>query len=903
MFGISKKKHLDQKAVTIFHYEDYAADDVSEALVGRKGESLFKLKDMDVPVPAFFVVSPSVYKSFLLGAFDNKLAKLLEKVKSPDIKELERFIEEADFDDEFLEDLYKQYARVSGFTDTWVAVRSSVVYPKNDTVSFSSIFETELNVRGMDHLVESLKKIYISVFKNSVVLYAQKHRVDLTELQMAVVVQKMVQPEVSGVAYTIDPVTEDDTKMGIEAVFGLGDVISDGSVTPDQYQVNKSSLDILEKNISPQEWMKVRKPGKAEDGLQEYEKIQISKTWSHQQKLEDRNLREVAKISQIIEKKAKAAQNVEWVWESGNVWILQSKPLLKEEHTKPELDTVTTEETPFDVALDLVKEEKMKESASLSEVLGKRNVKEANQKIEEKAERVEKELSTLDKLSRSLKSIGGSKRVAELEKEVEAESQAQAKIDELKDSNTYDFLLTGIGSSQGQSIGEVIKVGEIIPDDLVITKDHILLISKYTDKAADLVMRSGGVLMDDGGLTSDASIIAREAGVPAVVGTGLATSLIKTGDVLKLDGNVGSVYKVVKSSDEVRERIDPSILAAAERAKLRAMKEAQKENSEVTKVRAEDTEKSKKDEVHNEEITPKERIATATKVLLTPEDPIDADRYRDVITIVDGICYIDLDEIFLADKRHPIAYVEDKKFKEYSKRIEQLLDDYTDALGSHEVVVSIGSATVSRFKSLVKGSSMESKDIAETSYGVSRLLANKKYLKKSLGIVKRVRNVYKSRNLSLAIHSPMTGEMMKELKKEISAMGLRRTGTFNIYAVIDNSAEVILTEDLLQAGLDGVIINTPRIARLMQGLDMYDPKAKYDIDASSVRKVVLNSVNQAKAEKARVIVVTEESSELIKEAIRWGVYGVAVKPSYYEAAKTLVSDEEAKMIMGINITT
>ena len=169
MFGFSKDSN-EANEMNVYFHEDHSSKEVREDTVGRKGMSLFKLRDMDVPIPDFFVISPNVYRDFLFSAFDRKLGKLLEKVKDPDVKELEKIILSTDFDDMVRDDLIKAYSRLSGFSNAWVAVRSSVVYPVDSSVSFSGIFGTELSVRGLDQLFAAIKQVYLSVFKERVVL-------------------------------------------------------------------------------------------------------------------------------------------------------------------------------------------------------------------------------------------------------------------------------------------------------------------------------------------------------------------------------------------------------------------------------------------------------------------------------------------------------------------------------------------------------------------------------------------------------------------------------------------------------------------------------------------------------------------------------------------------------------
>ena len=223
----------------VFFFEDYSAKDLNESRIGRKGLSLFQLKDMDVPVPEFFVLSSNVFVDFCFSSLDASQKKLLSKGKNPEREEVESVFLKNDFTKEVEEEILSAYTRLSGFTDAWVSVRSSVVFPEREEVSFSGVFSTELNVRKFDELRNAIKRIYSSMFCDDVVAYASKMGIDLADVKLAVVVQKMVQSEVSGVVFTVDPITQDDTKLSIEAVFGLGDVISLGEITPDSYLLNK----------------------------------------------------------------------------------------------------------------------------------------------------------------------------------------------------------------------------------------------------------------------------------------------------------------------------------------------------------------------------------------------------------------------------------------------------------------------------------------------------------------------------------------------------------------------------------------------------------------------------------------------------------------------------------------
>ncbi|MCB9790710.1 hypothetical protein H6764_01670 [Candidatus Nomurabacteria bacterium] len=884
MFGFSKSS-ITAKDQMVYYHEDFSAKDLDETLVGRKGLSLFDLRDMDVPVPDFFVVSPKVYKEFLLNAFDSKLASLLEKVRNPASEEIERLILKGKFSEDFIQDFMRAYSRLSGFSKAWVSVRSSVVYPSKPKVSFSGIFSTELSLRGPEHVLDSIKHVYASVFKEQVLVYANQHEIDLTELEMGVVVQRMVQPEVSGIAYTLDPITSDDKKMSIEAVFGLGDVIADGTLTPDQYFLEKKRLDVVEKHISPQEWMKIRKAGVRVPGTkEEFEKIKISSAWSHQQKLEDKNIKTVAKIALIAEDRSSRPQSIEWVWESGNVWILQNKPLTpKADLEEMNKNSAEQDSSVVDVAIDIVKEEKLKnkklrDSVPQPKSSGKNSDDDQIEVLDRLGEKIRVLTERANKIDQSKKDKLAKKQAASLRKLGKKTLQQTPVTSTSSSKRKFEFLLSGIGSSFGEVTGEVLVIGDSVPKDLVVTKDTVLVIGKFISKMKPYVLQAGGILMDEGGLTSDISILCREANIPAVVGTGLSSALLQDGDWVRIDGNIGSIYRS-KVSSETKVAADKS-------------EKPEPQNQESTKTA------SKKDNKNSPQIDEDDipRIPTATKVLINIGEDV-SEKYERIVSSMDGIAWVDMDLLMLHEEKHLMAYVKDGTFKSYSKKLEEILDKVSDWAGSNEAIVSMGSMSVAHFRNLVKGTSGELKEAADDLSGAPRLLSNRKLFSRYLGIFKKVRNVYRSRNLSLALHAPLNGDIMKELKKEISASGLRRTSTFNIFPVIENTSELLLLSEIISAGVDGVILNTPLIARQIQGLGVYDQSALYDIEAGSVWKVLEKAIELAKAENIKVIVVCESSTTLVKKCVEWGVYGVAVSPKSAKEIKSVVSEQETKIIL------
>jgi hypothetical protein len=143
----------------------------------------------------------------------------------------------------------------------------------------------------------------------------------------------------------------------------------------------------------------------------------------------------------------------------------------------------------------------------------------------------------------------------------------------------------------------------------------------------------------------------------------------------------------------------------------------------------------------------------------------------------------------------------------------------------------------------------------------------------------------------------MDGNNMREFKKTLSSVGIRRSSTFNIYAVIDNPTEVILVDEIVKAKIDGIVLNMPRIARQMQGISLTDRKTKFSLSNKSILKVVDNVVDILKPDKQKIIVICKDDKKLISECVQKGVYGVSVSPKGIKEFRELVAKEEAKLIL------
>lgn len=843
----------------VYYWEDFTFSKLNESSVGRKGLSLFELKDMDIPIPDFFVVSPVVFDKMVSQSLLRDGESLLEKGRNPDESEVLKSFLKSEYEDIDIQEILSAYTRISGFTDAWVSVRSSVIYPSNPEVSFSGIFRTELNVRGAKNLLESIKRIYASLFTDDVVAYASSKGVNLADVKLAVVVQKMVQAEVSGIAFTIDPITQEPGKLSIEAVFGLGDTISLGELTPDSYLLNKKDLTILEKRISPQEWMKIRvinKGGESKDGT---EKVTISNAWSHRQKLEDRYIREIAKIALIVENKLKRAQNIEWVMSGGKVWVLQSKDLYEKYYPDQiGFENAQNYDTLGEVlkwALDRYQGIGILESKALDNA----------QKI------VQGNKHEYSSLTEKLVSIAKGK----VRKEQELEGKQVSDIN--------DFVLKGLGASFGVVVGNIKKIER--GQRPQINKNDILVIKEYSSDMESLIINSGGIILETGGITSDTAILCREFDIPAVVGAAGVSTVLKDGQTVRLDGNTGSIYIEKEQQPPTPHPVVQAYKEGALSGVDLLKTEVIPEESAVEKVSDEEIKIP-----HDMNLEP-----SATKVFLNPIG--DVSILIDFVGNSHGIVPVDLDKLMIEEGRHPLAYVEDKKFVEYSKVLAGKICKYADLAEGNQVILSLGSLRVSDFRSLTKGKQFENGDLSDSVRGLSHYLANKELLNRVIKIVRRVRNVNKRRNIDIAIYSPGNPKAMTEFKKALLAGGLRRGTSFRVYAILDNPTDVILADDILGVNIDGLIIDLPRIVKNMQGFEYDAQNVKYDLSTNSSLKVIDAVCDISRSPSKEIIVMAENNKDVVKYSVQKGVYGVSVLPESVREIRKVVSDEEAKIIL------
>lgn len=311
----------------ILFFKDIDKNDIPA--VGGKGANLGEMTQAGFPVPNGFAVTVSAYDLFLEA--NNITDKITDVVKDLDVnnsdkleeasKNIAKIITSGEIPNELAKEIINSYKKLSKvFRPALVAVRSSATAEDLPGMSFAGQQATYLNIRGEANLLEAIRECWASLFTGRAIFYRHENKIDSSKVKISVIVQKMVQSVVSGVMFTLNPVTNEKDRIIIEAVWGLGEMIVQGSVVPDRYVVQKETFFILSKEISEQAIQLIKK------GTQTLE-AEVPKKIRQNSKLSDDEIIKLAKIAQKLQDHYFFPQDIEWAKEGKDLFIVQTRPV------------------------------------------------------------------------------------------------------------------------------------------------------------------------------------------------------------------------------------------------------------------------------------------------------------------------------------------------------------------------------------------------------------------------------------------------------------------------------------------------------------------------------------------------------------------------------------------------
>ena len=295
-------------------------------VVGGKGANLGEMIQAGFPVPPGFVITANSYFTFLKrNQLTDKIGHLLGTINfaSTDslnqvARHIRKIIVESPVPQDVVHSVFSSYSHLG--ENPLVAIRSSATSEDSKEASFAGQNETFLNIKGEAALVAKVREAWASLFEARSVYYRNEKKIDHLKNGIALVVQKMVESECSGVMFTVDPVTNRKDRIVIESIYGLGEYIVQGRVNPDHYEVSKTNFHILKKTRSDQKVMLVK-------ASVENKEVKVPLLWQIRQKIKDSEIIKLAEIGAKIEKHYYFPQDIEWAKEDGKLYIVQTRPI------------------------------------------------------------------------------------------------------------------------------------------------------------------------------------------------------------------------------------------------------------------------------------------------------------------------------------------------------------------------------------------------------------------------------------------------------------------------------------------------------------------------------------------------------------------------------------------------
>ncbi|MSQ40841.1 MAG: hypothetical protein EXR55_04135 [Dehalococcoidia bacterium] len=318
------------KKAAVVWFHDVGKEDVGR--VGGKGANLGELTNAGIPVPPGFLVTAQTYSSFLDQAnLTSPIARHLRSLdaNNPEVlnqasARVKDVILGAPLPEGVAGQITEAYQALGGGP---VAVRSSATAEDLPEASFAGQQSTFLNVVGPQQVVKAVQACWASLYEPQAIFYRTRRGFEHLAVGIAVVVQRMVQAEAAGVMFTVEPVSNNTSKMAIEAVYGLGEALVSGELTPDLFIVEKSTGRVIERTIARQEWKITRNSDLSatwdEANIQE----DIPPALQGAPKITGEQVMALCLLGKRIEALYGHPQDIEWAIEKGEIYVVQARAI------------------------------------------------------------------------------------------------------------------------------------------------------------------------------------------------------------------------------------------------------------------------------------------------------------------------------------------------------------------------------------------------------------------------------------------------------------------------------------------------------------------------------------------------------------------------------------------------
>lgn len=779
----------------ILWFEEVGKDD--GALVGGKGANLGELTKSGLPVPHGYIITAQAYFDYIKATgLDQKIGSVLEGFDKEDSKDLQARAEKAKaliletpFPDSLKTEILENFEKLAIETKTpkeklYLAVRSSATAEDLAGASFAGQQATYLNVLGADALLTAVLKCWASLFEARAIYYRAEQGFGQMDVGIAVPVQQMVDSQVAGVMFTIDPTNNDLDHVSIEAAYGLGEVVVLGAVTPDRYLVDKKTLEITAKDIFKQTWMLTRESGSGDTGdlsVLQKESVPVPVELQEKQKLTDEQILALAKLAIEIENHYGKPQDTEWGLNNGEIFMLQSRP-------------VTT--------------------------LGEPKV----------------------------------------ESTTSNQQQTEPKVEDTK----QEVIIKGQAASTGMASGPV----KIIhgPDEIdKILKGDVLVTEMTTPDFVPAMKRAVAIITDAGGRTCHAAIVSRELGIPCVVGSVTATTALKDGQIVSVDGKSGLVYEGAMAAAQ------PELVASSQQPTAISVQES--------------------------------APITATKIYVNLGEPELAEKVAAMD--VDGVGLLRAEFIIMESiGEHPKAMIKQGRQEEYVSKLAEGLETIAKAFHPRNVIYRATDFKTNEYRGLKGGEEFEpEEDNPMIGYrGCFRYLKDPEEFGLELEAIKRVRKNYN--NLHLMIPFVRRTDEFLKVRKIVEDSGLSKQNDpdFKLWIMVEVPSAVIEIDKYCEMGIDGVSIGSNDLTQLTLGLDRDSSTVAelFDERYPAVQWMIKRTVEVCAKYGVTCSICGQAPSvypEVAQKMVEYGATSISVSPDVVDSTRRLIAAVEEKIVL------
>lgn len=678
-----------KKVPEILTLEEIKKEDIPS--VGGKGASLGEMFAIGLPVPRAFAVTAQAFRRFLgETGIEERLFSGLANLNVEDnaaLEEASRRAKELVLSVQIPQHLQKKireaYAGLG--SQLVVAVRSSATAEDLPDASFAGQQETYLNIQGNGDLLLAIQRCWASLYGARAIYYRAKQGFDDRSVNIAVVVQELVEAEKAGVMFTSHPVTGEPLTI-IEGSWGLGEAVVSGSVSPDKYVFDYRSGQVVDRLISAKLEMVVP------DGRKGTKTVEVPPDREKAPVLSDTEVKQLATYGKIAEEHYGVPQDLEWAINGKEFFILQSRP-------------ITTIKAPV--------QEKPAAAATAGRI-----------------------------------------------------------------------LVEGQGASPGIGSGRVAIVREI--RDAGNVKEGDILVAKMTNPDMVPAMRRvAAIITDEGGMTCHAAIVSRELGTPAVVGTKKATSVLKQGQVVTVDGEKGLVYEGKAAAPAQKEKAVAAVAAAP--------------------------------------------LITATSVKVNVSLPEAA--ARAAATGADGVGLLRIEHLILGLNRTPMWYIRNRKEEEFINELAGGIRIVLDAFPGKPVWVRTLDAPTDEFRNMAGGEDEPHEHNPMLGWrGIRRDLQSTDQFRLQVEAFKRL---WQAGYANLGIMFPMVSHPEEFIRaKELMRGWGVDVENVTLGIMVEIPASAILIEDFIRAGIRFASFGTNDLIQYTIAVDrnnenvasMYRPK-------------------------------------------------------------------------------